>query len=172
MNGNLLTVLRNDFGADSTRSKLFLWDKHDGYAVEDEIRSVKVHGETAVPYGRRLLGTRISPKFSAAFLYSKSANKLIEPKEKSLFPEITDWMQHELIWIMDVPGFQYVLLHWGNTDDDTDGCLIVGSGLGIVKGQSGVINSRNYYKQLYCKIYPLIKAGVQYIEYIKEAPLA
>lgn len=168
MKTDLLTVSRYDLQSDCTIGKLFLYDKLDGYTVEDEIREIKVYGETAVPYGRRLLKTRISPRFSSSFLYSKSLNMLIEPKEKNKFPNTIDWMHHELIWITDVPDFEYVLLHWGNSDDDTNGCLCVGSAPGKIGKQDGVINSRTYYKQLYPKIYPLIKAGDQYINYVKE----
>lgn len=169
---DILTVSRYNLKPDWTISKLLLYDKHDGYAVEDEIRTVKVKGETAIPYGRYLLSTRVSPKFTSFFLYSKSTNKLIEAKDKDLHKDTTDWMQHELIWITGVPNFEFVLLHWGNTDDSTDGCLIVGSGLGVIDGQEGVINSRNYYKQLYPKLYTLVKSGGQYINYIKESVVA
>lgn len=165
---DILKIARYDFHPDWTIGKLFLYDKHDGYTIEDEIRDKKVKGETAIPYGRYKLGTRVSPKFSSSFLYSKTLNKLIEPKEKDLFPNTIDWFQHELIWIMDVPNFEYVLLHWGNTDDNTEGCLIVGSSVGKIVDQGAVLNSRVYYKQLYPKIYPMIKAGGQYINYVQD----
>lgn len=169
---SLLKVSRYNFKPDWTISKLLLKDNKgiyqlDGYSVEDEIRVAKVKGETAIPYGIYELGYRQSPKFSTSFLYSESLNKLIEPKEIRFYSKSNDFEPHDLIWIKNVPNFEYVLLHWGNIDDDTEGCLIVGSGLGIIKGQEGVINSKNYYKVLYPKIFPLIKRGGQTIEYTK-----
>lgn len=161
----LLTIERNNFKPDWTLGRLLLNNKLDGFTVEDEIRKVKVHGETAIPKGIYKLGIRQSPKFSSSFLYSDLNNKLIEFKDKSKYPEILDWRNHDLIWVQNVPDFEYVLIHWGNTDDDTEGCLIVGSKIGIIKGQEGVINSRVYYKSLYPKIYNLIKQGNQFIEY-------
>jgi hypothetical protein len=159
----LLSTKRNKFHSDWTLSSLFINGVLDGYVVEDEIRQVKVHGETAVDAGTYPLAIRQSPKFSATFIYSDSHNILIEPKEKAKYPNITDWRNHDLIWVKDTPRHQYVLIHWGNTDDDTEGCLIVGSKIGVVKGQEGVIDSRNYYKKFYCKVYPLIKKGGQSI---------
>ena len=31
-----------------------------------------------------------------------------------------------LPWVQDVPGFEYILIHTGNTDEHTSGCLLVG----------------------------------------------
>lgn len=165
---DLITVIRNIFEKDWTISKLFIKGSLDGYSVEDEIRDVKVHGETAISYGRYKLGLRNSPKFSKFFLYSDSQNILIEAKDKVKYPLIKDFVNHDLIWVLDVPNFEYVLIHWGNTDDDTDGCLIVGSSIGVVNGQQGVIGSKAYYKKFYCKVIKEIKLGNQFINYTKQ----
>lgn len=164
---SLLRVDRFILKPDWTIGKLFVNDILDGYTVEDEIRNIKVPGETAIPYGNYKLGYRFSPKFSKSFLWSDTSKLLIEPKEKIKYPNIIDWREHDLIWIKDVPKFEYVLLHFGNTDLDTEGCLIVGKAIGVIGGREGVINSRAYYKILYPKIYPLIKQGGQEVEYRK-----
>lgn len=169
---SLIKVSRYNFKPDWTIGKLLIKNNKgvyemDGYTVEDEIREVKIKGETAVPYGIYELGYRDSPKFSTSFLYSESLNKLIEPAELRFYSSVKDFKAHQLIWIKNIPNFEYVLIHWGNSDDDTDGCLIVGSGLGVIKGQEGVINSRAYYKALYPRIFPLIKKSGQTIEYTK-----
>ena len=44
-----------------------------------------------------------------------------------------------------VPHFLGILIHWGNTEDDSGGCIIVGEN--SVKGK--VINSRATFKKLY-----------------------
>jgi len=163
----LLKVKRNEFNPDWTLGELYINGVKDGYTVEDEIRLEKVKGESAIPYGIYPLGLRQSPKFSTSFLYSDINNILIEAKDKSKYPNIKDFRNHDLIWIKNVPGFEYILLHWGNTDDDTEGCLIVGARQGFVGTQKGVLQSRTYYKSLYPKIYKLIKQENYEIEYTK-----
>lgn len=167
----LLTLQRFKFAADWTLGRLLINGKLDGYTVEDEIRNVKVHGETAIPFGTYPLRHRQSPKFSSKFLWSPSAKKLIEAKDKARFPAIKDFRSHDLIWLEPVPGFNYVLIHWGNTDNDTEGCLIVGKALGVVKGQEGVVQSRAYYKTFYEKVFPLVQAGGQQIVVERLAPI-
>lgn len=168
---SLIKVGRYNFKPDWTISKLYVNGVLDGYAIEDEVRpdnSPKIHGETAIPYGKYTLSHRQSPKFSRSFLYCEKENILIEPKDQARYSHELVFVAHELIWVKDIPGFEYVLIHWGNTDDDTDGCLIIGSSLGVIGEQEAVLHSKDYYKQLYCKVYPLIKAGGQFIEYVKE----
>ena len=51
--------------------------------------------------------------------------------------------------IQDVPEFEWVYIHVGNKDDDTDGCLLVGDGQSsnvIERGQ--VSSSVAAYKRL------------------------
>lgn len=47
--------------------------------------------------------------------------------------------------LLNVKGFEGILIHAGNTDKDSAGCLLVGQNK--VKGQ--VINSRDTFKELY-----------------------
>jgi len=165
---SLIKVYRNIFHKDWTISNLLINNELDGYIVEDEIREKKIDGETAIDYGTYNLGTRYSPKFSKYFLYSESKNILIDARHKSKHPELTDLKEHELIWILNVPKFEYILMHWGNTDKNSRGCLLVGQAIGIIKGRQGVVSSRAYYKKFYPKVFPLIKAGRQKISIIKD----
>jgi len=164
----LLKLERFSFKPDWTIGRLFVEDKHECYVIEDEIREEKVHGETAIPYGTYKLGTRMSPKFSGQYFWNPAANKpLITAREFLTGKFGKGYTPHELIWVLDVPNYQFILLHWGNTDDDTEGCLIVGNTIGLIGKQEAVLNSRLTYQDLYPRIYPLIKEGGQEIEITK-----
>lgn len=53
------------------------------------------------------------------------------------------------VWILqDVPGRKNIVIHWGNVEDDTEGCILVGSGFGVVKGKKAVLRSRDTIKKL------------------------
>lgn len=46
------------------------------------------------------------------------------------------------VWqLHDVPNRNAILIHAGNTEADTDGCLLMGSGFGIFDGRQGIVNS-------------------------------
>jgi hypothetical protein len=53
--------------------------------------------------------------------------------------------------LLDVKGFEGVLIHSGNTAKDTDGCVLCGENK--VKGQ--VINSQDTFR----KLYPILSAA-------------
>ena len=153
------------------KSKKFKWNKDwtlselsidgilDGYVVEDEVRKVKVKGETAIWNGIYPLKSRYSPKFSKEFYWNGII--LITKQEYGKLSPILkkEFKEHELIWITSVDGFELILIHWGNTDLDSDGCLIVGSRIGIVKGREGVLDSKKYYKKFYEKVFPNLKGS-------------
>ncbi len=129
------------FERDCTVGRLYIDGVLKCFTIEDEMRTIKVRGETAIPYGVYKLGLRYSPKFSPKF-------------------------GHEMLWVKDVPGFEYVLIHWGNTDDDTDGCLVVGDKVGVISGQTAVLNSIATYKEIYKQVADVLTLGGQVtIEY-------
>lgn len=91
-----------------------------------EISKIKIKSKTAIPTGTYSVTLDIqSPKFSNYKQYSFCNGYL--PR------------------LVGVPGYDGVLIHIGNTTQDTDGCILVGQNK--VKGQ--VINSTNTFKELY-----------------------
>jgi len=91
-----------------------LEDKDRGLSQEmslSEIKKIKIQDETAIPTGTYNVIINISPKFGR------------------LLPRL-----------LDVTGFDGVLIHRGNTDKDTSGCILVGENKIVGK----VINSTGY----------------------------
>lgn len=91
-----------------------------------EIRRIKVCGRTAIPVGiyRMTLGIQ-SPKFSKYKQY--------------------DFCKGYLPRLLNVPGYEGVLIHIGNTHEDTDGCILVGKN----KQKGKVLESTVTFKKLY-----------------------
>lgn len=100
--------------------------------LEDEMRLVKVKGETRIPSGRYEILLRNEGGMTKRY--------------KERFPKIHKGM----LWLQDVPNFEYVYIHTGNTDDHTEGCILVGDSIDYRKGWNG--SSKNAYEN----IYPLI----------------
>lgn len=129
---------------DSTLGRLYVDDTFACHTVEDEPRSIKVRGETRIPAGRYQIKLRTVGGFHARALAKYGA-----------------WHKG-MLWLQDVPGFEYILIHTGNTEKDTDGCIIVGSGV-IPNGRGGgsVTGSVDAYKKLYPMVRDELLAGRQ-----------
>ena len=152
-----LEVLRFSSGRDSTSGALF--SVVEGvrtflcYTLEDEYRDNKVYSETRIPAGIYEIRFRTVGGFHAK--YSKR------------FQDIHKGMLH----IVDVPGFDYILVHCGNTDEHTAGCLLVGDtqNNNMVEEDGFIGRSTAAYKRIYPKIAKALEQGekvtIEYIDY-------
>jgi hypothetical protein len=76
-----------------------------------------------------------------------------------------------MLHIQDVPGFEYILIHTGNTDEHTSGCLIVGdSQENNQLMKNGFIGkSVQAYKRIYTPIAEALENGeevtITYVDY-------
>jgi len=135
-----LYVLRFSSQKDSTSGLLFnVVDNKLNflcYTLEDEKREDKIAGETRIPEGEYKILFRKEGGFHA--------------KYKERFADIHQGM----LEVQDVPNFKYVLLHCGNTDEHTAGCLLLGDSQenNIIK-PNGWIGSSS---QAYARVYPII----------------
>ena len=151
-----LEVIRFSSGTDSTNGILLevieqgndidgLWQqkKFLAYTLEDEQRDKKVLGETRIPDGDYKLGLRKVGGYHAR--YTKR------------FPHIHIGMLH----VLNVPGFEYILIHCGNTDEHTAGCLLVGDSQEnnqiVTNGFIG--KSTQAYKRIYPRIAEVLECG-------------
>jgi len=146
-----LEVLRFNSSDDFTTGLLF--DVTDNvrsflcYTLEDQAQTKKVYGETRIPSGTYKLTLRAEGGF-----HSRYAAKF------------GDW-HRGMIYVNDVPNFEYILWHIGNDDDDTAGCLLVGK----TSQDNFIGSSTNAYKEIYPPIRDAILNGddvsVTYIDY-------
>lgn len=137
-----IVVLRYNSERDYTDGLMFIDDLFECFTLEDEYRTVKVWGETRIPDGTYPVELRTEGGFH--YKYKKRYG---------------EGFHKGMLWIKDVPGFEYVLIHIGNTDEDTAGCLLVGTTAD--KDRNFVGASGAAYKSLYPKIARAILNGVR-----------
>ncbi len=139
-----LALQRIDNDADSTTGYMKINEKFECFTLEDEKRLVKVPKETRIPAGTYRLGLR----------------KIESPKTLQ-YRQKYDWFVWH-IQIMDVPNFKYVYIHIGNTDDDTDACILVGDSVvnqGEIEDFLG--HSARAFERFYKKVFPVLDEGVE-----------
>lgn len=136
-----LKLERKHFKSKYTIGNLYINDKFYCNTLEDVNRDInkngkfdngeyKVYGETAIPYGTYEIILTKSPKF------------------KRFLPRL-----------LNVPNFEGVLIHSGNTHEDTHGCILVGENKAIGK----VLNSKKYETELVIRIKNAIANGEKII---------
>ncbi len=125
-----IVLIRYNSAEDYTDGILIIDDVFECYTLEDEYRTKKVYGETRIPDGTYFVELRTEGK-----LHQRYKDKFGEDFHKGM------------LWVKDVPGFQYILFHIGNNDDDTAGCILVGSTAD--KDRNFIGSSTAAYKDMY-----------------------
>ena len=49
--------------------------------------------------------------------------------------------------VMGVPGRTAILIHSGNTEDDSMGCILVGESFGVLKEKTAILSSKEGFKE-------------------------
>ena len=129
-------LTRNLFGERTTISDVTVNGRHLCYVLEDVVRqrdgepvsAWKVKGETAIPTGRYEIVIDMSTRFG------------------KLMPHL-----------LDVPGFDGIRIHPGNTEGDTEGCLLPGTDIGVAK--ASVLHSRDAFDDWFRLLTRTLHAG-------------
>jgi hypothetical protein len=127
-----------------TIGKLYIDGVYFCDTLEDPVRDLpieeKIGGHTAIPEGTyRIVLHTISPKYSQKKAY--------------------DWCGGRLPRLLNVPYFDGILIHSGNTNKDTAGCILVGEN----KEKGKVLNSMATLKRLYKKMKEKEDEGISII---------
>lgn len=140
-----MQLTQNRLGGDDTAtiSALYIGEGVSKYLfcgiIEDEFRAVKVSGETRIPAGT----------------YEIKLNRVGGMNEKyKKYP----WHKG-MLELQDVPNFDFIYIHTGNDEEDTDGCLLPNYKLDF-EGMRGE-NSFECYKDLYLEIIAAINDDEQ-----------
>ena len=122
-----IEVKRHAFNPTYTIGKMYVDGKYLCDTLEDVVRKgPKVMHETAIPAGRYEVILNKSPRFG------------------KVLPRL-----------LNVPGFDGILIHSGNTSKDTSGCILVGQN----KEVGRVINSQATMTKLMALLEPATKKG-------------
>lgn len=134
-----LRVIRKWFTDKSTISEWFLDNSTERicFGLEDKVREpgIKVYGQTAIPAG----------KYRVVLEYSNRFNRITP-------------------LLLNVPNYEGIRIHPGNTSKDTLGCLLPG----LEKDYDIVLGSRTAYLDVYMKIDRAMQAGKVFVETINE----
>lgn len=111
------------------------------FTLEDQFNEPKVAGETRIPAGRYRIKLRAEGGMHAG--YAKRFG-----------------FHRGMLWLQDVPGFEWVYIHTGNLDDETEGCILVGDGAGQNVTEEGrLLGSVAAYTRLYQEIATALDGG-------------
>jgi len=110
---------------------------HTFTTLEDAFHIPKIAGKTRIPHGIYPIDLRTTSPMAARYV--------------ERFGE-----QHAgMIWVKNVPNFDYVYIHVGNDPEDTDGCLLIGRTINLKGGVVG--QSVDAYKEFF----PLVMAALE-----------
>jgi hypothetical protein len=123
-----LKLIRRWFSDKATVGELYVNDEWECFPLEDRWRGSepKVAGSTCIPEGTYKVVIDMSARF------------------KRMMPRL-----------LRVPGFEGIRIHSGNTDHDTEGCILVG----MFKREDFVGDSRTAFALIFSLINSALRVG-------------
>jgi hypothetical protein len=132
----VLSLQRKRLTTTSTIGELYIGDETGPfcYTLEDAVREQpgvpvpewKIPGKTAIPSGSYDLVIDMSARF------------------KRLMPHL-----------LDVPGFEGIRIHPGNTESDTEGCILVGK----TRMPDRILHSKDAFDDLFRRLQAVVDKG-------------
>lgn len=141
-----LEVKRFADNSDTTLGILYIDGIFQCFTVEDEERGVKVKGETRIPNGVYKIGLRKEGGYHAKY---STKYRDMHKGMLCIFNQ-PDWKI-----VKDGMSFQYILIHTGNTDEHTMGCLLVNDAV------SGKSFSGSSSVDAYKNMYPIVASALE-----------
>lgn len=138
-------IIRVAQGKESTLSHLYIDGIFQCFLLEDKIRQVKIKRRTAIPEGQFKLRLNTWGGMNKDYFQKYGP------------------MHQGMIEIADLPTFDAVYIHIGNTIQNTSGCPLVGLSYIKKDGDYQVIQSRDAYRQVYPKLLAIAKGKDQQI---------
>ena len=125
----IIEIHRFEFGTNYTIGRMSLDGVYQCYTLEDKVRDdgIKIPGATAIPAGTYQVTIDMSARFG-----------------------------REMPHVLDVPNFQGIRIHMGNTDVDTEGCILLGQ---TWNGGDFIGNSRGAFDVFFPKLQQALLNG-------------
>lgn len=129
---SVFRLLRKTFTEKATVGELYLPDgSFHSYTLEDRVRNHKIPKETAIPAGA----------YEVVIGWS---NRYQRPMPR----------------LLDVPFYQGILIHSGNTSEHTEGCILIGR----KRADEAIYESIPAFEDLFPKLRKLTEHGKVHIE--------
>jgi len=111
LNANELIIKleRYSLGQEDTLGRIMIEGKLCCYTLEDAKKDANVKGETCIPTGKYEITLRTAGAMNDTYARRFAA------------------MHKGMLWLRNIPKFEYIFIHIGNTNADTKGCILVGS---------------------------------------------
>lgn len=126
-----ITVKRLHFTSQSTIGELFINGKFECYTLEDVCRDKNKDGDLQDPGEAKVYAKTAIPKGTYRVIINQSNR-----------------FKRKLPLLLNVPGFEGIRIHAGNTAANTEGCLLVGE----TRAQDFVGSSRKAFTKLFDKM--------------------
>ena len=131
----MLIKMKRFYSNENATQGVMIVDSQMVYTLEDEKREIKVKNETRIPAGTYQIKLRneggMTQRYAARF-----------PNHKGM------------LWLQNVENFEWVYIHIGNHEDQTSGCILVGT-----KADNSMTIERS--ADAYNLIYPVIANAIE-----------